>query len=254
MAVSINLSGRVALVTGGGRGIGKAIARRLADAGASVVIASRKLENLEATAAEFAALPGRVVPIACHVGRLDQLGNLVRETEARVGPIDILVNNSATNIGQGPALDVTDEMLDKMVEINVKSALRLIRLTVPGMIARKTGGSIINIASISGLQPQPGGLLYSFTKAGLIMMTRSWAREFGRHNIRVNAIAPGLIQTDFSEYFWKDEAYRKELEATQPIPRIGQPDEIAGAALYLASSDSTFLTGQVIVIDGGELA
>jgi dehydrogenase/reductase SDR family member 4 len=254
MAVSINLSGRVALVTGGGRGIGKAIARRLAEAGARVVIASRKLENLEATAAEFAALPGRVVPIACHVGRLDQLGNLVRETEARVGPIDILVNNSATNIGQGPALDVTDEMLDKMVEINVKSALRLIRLTVPGMIARKTGGSIINIASISGLQPQPGGLLYSFTKAGLIMMTRSWAREFGRHNIRVNAIAPGLIQTDFSEYFWKDEAYRKELEATQPIPRIGQPDEIAGAALYLASSDSTFLTGQVIVIDGGELA
>jgi dehydrogenase/reductase SDR family protein 4 len=254
MAVSINLSGRVALVTGGGRGIGKAIARRLADAGASVVIASRKLENLEATAAEFAALPGRVVPIACHVGRLDQLENLVRETEARVGPIDILVNNSATNIGQGPALDVTDEMLDKMVEINVKSALRLIRLTVPGMIARKTGGSIINIASISGLQPQPGGLLYSFTKAGLIMMTRSWAREFGRHDIRVNAIAPGLIQTDFSEYFWKDEAYRKELEATQPIPRIGQPDEIAGAALYLASSDSTFLTGQVIVIDGGELA
>jgi dehydrogenase/reductase SDR family member 4 len=254
MAVSINLSGRVALVTGGGRGIGKAIARRLAEAGASVVIASRKLENLEATAAEFAALPGRVVPIACHVGRLDQLENLVRETEARVGPIDILVNNSATNIGQGPALDVTDEMLDKMVEINVKSALRLIRLTVPGMIARKTGGSIINIASISGLQPQPGGLLYSFTKAGLIMMTRSWAREFGRHNIRVNAIAPGLIQTDFSEYFWKDEAYRKELEATQPIPRIGQPDEIAGAALYLASSDSTFLTGQVIVIDGGETA
>jgi dehydrogenase/reductase SDR family protein 4 len=254
MAVSINLSGRVALVTGGGRGIGKAIARRLAEAGASVVIASRKLENLEATAAEFAALPGRVVPIACHVGRLDQLGNLVRETEARVGPIDILVNNSATNIGQGPALDVTDEMLDKMVEINVKSALRLIRLTVPGMIARKTGGSIINIASISGLQPQPGGLLYSFTKAGLIMMTRSWAREFGRHDIRVNAIAPGLIQTDFSEYFWKDEAYRKELEATQPIPRIGQPDEIAGAALYLASSDSSFLTGQVIVIDGGELA
>jgi dehydrogenase/reductase SDR family member 4 len=254
MAVSINLSGRVALVTGGGRGIGKAIARRLADAGASVVIASRKLENLEATAAEFAALPGRVVPIACHVGRLDQLENLVRETEARVGPIDILVNNSATNIGQGPALDVTDEMLDKMVEINVKSALRLIRLTVPGMIARKTGGSIINIASISGLQPQPGGLLYSFTKAGLIMMTRSWAREFGRHDIRVNAIAPGLIQTDFSEYFWKDEAYRKELEATQPIPRIGQPDEIAGAALYLASSDSSFLTGQVIVIDGGETA
>jgi NAD(P)-dependent dehydrogenase (short-subunit alcohol dehydrogenase family) len=254
MAVSVSLNGRVALVTGGGRGIGKAIAKRLAEAGASVVIASRKLENLEAATAEFASLPGRVVPIACHVGRLDQLENLVRETEARLGPIDVLVNNSATNIGQGPALDVTDEMLDKMVEINVKSALRLVRLTVPRMIQRKSAGSIINIASISGLQPQPGGLLYSFTKAGLIMMTRSWAREFGRHGIRVNAIAPGLIQTDFSEYFWKDEEYRKELEATQPIPRIGQPDEIAGAALYLASDDSSFMTGQVIVIDGGEIA
>jgi NAD(P)-dependent dehydrogenase (short-subunit alcohol dehydrogenase family) len=144
-------------------------------------------------------------------------------------------------------------MLDKMVEVNVKSALRLVRLTVPKMIERKRG-SIINIASISGLQPQPGGLLYSFTKAGLIMMTRSWAREFGRHGIRVNAICPGLIQTDFSEYFWKDPEYRAELEATQPIPRIGQPGEIAGAALYLASDDSSFMTGQVMVIDGGETA
>jgi len=253
MAHSISLSGRVALVTGGGRGIGKAIARRLAEAGAGVVIASRKMENLEATAAEFASLPGRVVPIACHVGRLDNLENLVRQTESRLGPVDILVNNSATNIGQGPALDVTDEMLDKMVEINVKSALRLVRLTVPKMIERKRG-SIINIASISGLQPQPGGLLYSFTKAGLIMMTRSWAREFGRHGIRVNAICPGLIQTDFSEYFWKDPQARAEIEATQPIPRIGQPDEIAGAALYLASDDASFMTGQVMVMDGGETA
>src|SRR5262245_39001581 len=117
MSVSISLSGKVALVTGGGRGIGKAIAKHLADAGASVVIASRKLQNLEATASEFASLPGSVVPIECHVGRLDQLQNLVRETESRLGPVDILVNNSATNIGQGPTLDVTDEMLDKMVEI-----------------------------------------------------------------------------------------------------------------------------------------
>ena len=253
MAHSISLSGRVALVTGGGRGIGKAIAKRLAEAGADVVIASRKMENLEATAAEFASLPGRLVPIACHVGRLDNIEKLVRETESRLGPVDILVNNSATNIGQGPALDVTDEMLDKMVEVNVKSALRLVRLTVPKMIERQRG-SIINIASISGLQPQPGGLLYSFTKAGLIMMTRSWAREFGRHGIRVNAIAPGLIQTDFSEYFWKDPETRAEIEATQPIPRIGQPHEIAGTALYLASDDSSFVTGQVIVIDGGETA
>src|SRR5439155_5362397 len=142
-------------------------------------------------------------------------------------------------------LDVTDEMLDKMVEVNVKSALRLVRLTVPRMIERKTGGSVINIASIAGLQPQPGGLLYSLTKAGLIMMTRSWAREFGPHGVRVNAIAPGLIQTDFSAYFWQDEQYRSHVESTQPIPRIGQPDEISTAAVYLASDEASFVTGQV---------
>ena len=254
MSTSISLTGKTAIVTGGGRGIGKAIARRLVEAGANVVIASRKMENLQATAAEFAGLPGKTVPIACHVGRLDQLENLVRETESRVGPADILVNNSATNIGQGPSLDVTDEMLDKMVEINVKSALRLVRLTVPKMIASKRGGSIINIVSIAGLQPQPESLLYSFTKAGLIMMTRSWAREFGPHGVRVNAIAPGLVQTDFSAYFWQDDKHRAHIENTQPIRRIGQPDEIGFAALYLASDEASFVTGQVFVIDGGATA
>lgn len=254
MSATISLIGKVAIVTGGGRGIGKAIARRLAEAGAGVVIASRKLEILQATAAEFADLPGKVVPIACHVGRHDQLEILVRETESKLGPVDILVNNSATNIGQGPSLAVTDEMLDKMIEINIKSALRLVRLTVPKMIERKRGGSVINIASIAGLQPQPGGLLYSFTKAGLIMMTKSWAREFGPDGVRVNAIAPGLIQTDFSEHFWKNEPYRTQLESTQPIRRIGQPHEIAHAALYLASDESSFVTGQVFVVDGGATA
>ena len=115
---------------------------------------------------------------------------------------------------------------------------------------RKTG-SVINIVSIAGLRPQPGGLLYSFTKAGLIMMTRNWAQEFSPHGVRVNAIAPGLIQTDFSEFFWKDEQYRRRIEKTQPIPRIGRPEEIGGIALYLASSEASFVTGQVFVIDGG---
>jgi len=250
----INLKGKVAVVTGGGRGIGKAITQRLAAAGANVVIASRKMENLEATAREFSSLEGKITPISCHVGQKEAIEQLLKQTEEQVGPVDILVNNSATNIGQGPALAVTDEMLDKMVEVNIKSALRLLRLIVPRMIERKSGGSIINIASIAGLRPQPGGLLYSFTKAGLLMMTRSWAQEFGPYNIRVNAIAPGLIQTDFSEFFWKDENRRQLYEKGSPLQRIGKAEEIGGLALYLASDEASFVTGQVLVADGGVTA
>jgi dehydrogenase/reductase SDR family member 4 len=254
MSRAIDLSGKVALVTGGGRGIGKAIAGRLADAGANVVIASRKKDNLDASASDLARLPGKVVPIACHLGRRDQVEALVKQTEATLGPVDILVNNSATNVGQGPSLEVTDDMLDKMIEINIKAALRLVRLIVPRMIERKAGGSIINVSSISGLRPQPMGLLYSFTKAGLIMMTRSWAREFGTDGIRVNAIAPGLIQTDFSAYFWEDEARRQSFLNEQPIARLGQPKDIGGLALFLASDEASFITGQVFVVDGGATA
>lgn len=250
MGAGFDLTGKTALVTGGGRGIGRAIAERLAGAGANVVIASRKLDHLQRAAAE---MPGNVVPVQCHVGRPAELEHLIAETERNFGPVDILVNNSATNIGQGPSLKLTDEALLKTMEINVLAAHRLVKLTVPGMIERG-GGSVINIASIAGLRPQFESLAYSFTKAGLIMMTRVWAMEFGRHNVRVNAICPGLIQTDFSEYFWKNEDFVRRLEETQPLPRVGRPEEIGGIALYLASDDASFVTGQCFVIDGGATA
>lgn len=255
MSVSISLAGRTALVTGGGRGIGRGITAALAAAGASVVIASRKRDVLDATAAALAHLPGRIVPMVCHVGKKDDLERVVANTESQVGPIDILVNNSATNIGQNDdILALTDEMLVKMVEVNVLAAFRLVNLVAPRMIARGAQGSIINIASISGLKPQPGGMLYSFTKAGLIMMTRSWARELGPKGIRVNAICPGLIQTDFSEYYWKDPERAKELAGDQPLHHLGQPEEVASAALYLASDQASFVTGHVMVVDGGATA
>jgi len=253
MALTLSLAGKVAIVTGGGRGIGKAITERLVEAGANVAIASRKLDVLEQTATELAHHPGRVLPVACNVGRAEDLERLVDTVEKQLGPVDALVNNSATNIGQGPSLNVEASMLDKMVDVNVKSSLRLVHRVLPGMIA-KGGGAILNIVSISGLQPQAGGLLYSFTKAGLIMLTRSWAREFGPRGVRVNAIAPGLIQTDFSEYYWKHPERLKELVGEQPIQRIGQPRDIGFAAAWLVSDEAAFVTGQVVVIDGGVTA
>lgn len=248
--MGFSLEGKVALVTGGGRGIGKEIARRFAEAGADVVIASRKLENLERAADEFSALPGRVRPVRCHIGRADQVDAAVAAAEDAFGTVDIMVNNGATNIQQGPSLEVTDAAVMKMVEINVLSAVRFLRRTVPAMIA-KGCGSVINIASIAGLRPQREGLLYSFTKAGLIMMTRTWADEWGRHGVRVNAIAPGLVRTDFSSYFWKRLDDGAGYPQGQPIQRLGETKDIGGMALYLASDESSWVTGQVMVIDGG---
>ncbi len=168
------------------------------------------------------------------------------------GRIDILVNNAGTNVAQLPCLNLDERMFDKMVEINLKSAFLLTQLVAPGMCARGAG-SIINISSISGIRPQHEGLLYSMTKAALIMLTQSYALELGPKGVRVNAIAPGLIQTVLGEYYWKDDARRQKVIEQQPIRHLGQPAEIAEMAALLASDQSSFITGQTMVVDGGRL-
>lgn len=238
---------KVALVTGASRGIGKAIALAFAREGAKVVICGRKLETLR----EVAALaPGSIFAAVCHVGRAADLQQLVDSTTAQFGRIDVVVNNAATNIAQVPVLTATDSQFEKMVDVNLRSAFRLIQAVAPGMCERGSG-SIINIASIAGLQPQYEGMLYSMTKAALIMMTKSYALELGPKGVRVNAIAPGLIKTVLSEYYWKDPAAESQALAQQPVKRLGEPEEIAEIAVMLASGRSSYVTGQTIVADGG---
>jgi dehydrogenase/reductase SDR family member 4 len=243
------LKDKIAIVTGASRGIGKSIAETFVREGAKVVVVGRKQETLDPVAKE---LGPNALAVACHVGRLDQIQNLVDVTTKEFGRIDVLVNNAATNIAQGPVLDFDEAQFDKMVEINLKSAFRLMKLIAPGMVSRGSG-SIINIASIAGLRPQYHSMLYSMTKAALIMMTSSYAVELGPSGVRVNGIAPGLIQTVLSEYFWKNEERRDKQLGAQPIKHMGQPIEIAEIALMLASEGSSYMTGQTLVVDGGYL-
>src|SRR5579859_374416 len=243
------LKDKVAFVTGASRGIGKSIAHCFAREGAHVVICGRKQETLEDVAREIGS---QVKPVACHVGKIEHLQSLVESTISEFGRIDVLVNNAATNIAQGSCLEMDDGQFDKMVEVNLKSVFRLIGLVAPGMCARGSG-SIINISSVSGLRPQYHGLLYSMTKAALIMMTKSYALELGPKGVRVNAIAPGLIQTELSAYYWKNDARLSQILRNQPIPHLGRPNEVAEIVLALASARTSFVTGQTIVVDGGAL-
>ena len=244
------LEGKVAIVTGASRGIGRAIAEVFAREGASVAICGRKSETLAEVADSLTGVPGKLVPVACHVGRAADLKQLIDTVHGQFGRVDILVNNAATNIAQEPVLQTDETKFDKMVEINLKSAFRLIQAVAPGMCDRGSG-SIINIASIAGIRPQFHGMLYSMTKAALIMMTKSYALELGPKGVRVNAIAPGLIQTVLSEYYWKGEGKVDEVMSKQPVQHLGQPMEIAEVALLLASDRGSYITGQAIVVDGG---
>ncbi len=243
------LKDKVAIVTGASRGIGRSIAEVFAREGARVVICGRKQETLDQVAAEIGPA---VKPVACHVGKPADIEAMVAATMKEFGRIDVLVNNAATNIAQGPVLEMDEGQFDKMVEVNLKSTFRLMKLIAPGMCERGSG-SIVNIASIAGLKPQFHGMLYSMTKAALIMMTQSYAVELGPKGVRVNAIAPGLIQTVLSEYYWKDPGRLDKQVGHQPVRHLGQPVEIAEIALMLASGRSSYMTGQTIVVDGGYL-
>jgi len=246
-----SLEGRVALVTGGSRGIGRAIALAFADAGADVAISGRKLPDLESVADEIGKKGVKSMAVASHIARGEESKALVDKVKGEWGKIDILVNNAGTNPYYGPLLEAEEWAWDATMNVNLKGPF-LLSQRVAGMMKEQGGGSIINMASIMGMVPSEIGF-YSVTKAGLIMLTKVLAREWGQYKIRVNAIAPGVVKTRLSEALWKDPVKGEEAAKSKALGYIGVPEDIAGAALFLASDASSYVTGEVIVVDGGEL-
>jgi NAD(P)-dependent dehydrogenase (short-subunit alcohol dehydrogenase family) len=245
-----DLTGKTAIVTGSSRGIGRAIAETFAEAGARVVISSRKAAACAEVAAAIAAKGGTAAPIPCHIGEQKQLENLVAETRARFGTIDILVCNAGINPYYGPIAEIPDQTFDRIMAANVRSSIRLAALVLPEMAARGDG-AVILMSSIAGLRASNGLGAYAISKAADMALVRSLALEWGRHNIRVNCIAPGIIKTDFARALWEDEALITRRLAATPLGRIGEPEDVAGTALLLASPAGRHITGQTIVIDGG---
>ena len=245
-----DLTGKVALVTGATRGIGKAIALEMARSGAKVAVCSRKAEACDAVRAEFEKEGLEVLSQPCNVSRKEDLKAIVDATLKRWGRIDIAVANAAANPYYGPLAEIPDEVFDKIFANNVKSVLWLANLTIPGM-AERGGGSFISIGSIGGLRANTVIGAYGISKAADHHLVRNLAAEWGPKNVRVNAIAPGLIKTDFARALWEDDKRRAEREARTPLRRLGEPHEIAGIAVFLASEAASFITGQTIIADGG---
>jgi NAD(P)-dependent dehydrogenase (short-subunit alcohol dehydrogenase family) len=247
-----DLTGKVALVTGSTKGIGEAIVHRLAEHGAKVVVSSRKADACEKVAADINKERGKevAVPIPCNINYKEQLEQLVAQTRAKWAKIDILVCNAALNPYYGSSMDIPDDAFDKIMGANIRSNHWLSQLVIPEMKERKDG-SIIIVSSIGGLRGSPVIGAYCISKAADMQLARNIAVEYGPHNIRANCIAPGLIKTDFAKALWENPETLKRSTAGAPLRRIGEPDEIAGAAVFLASKAGSFTTGQVIVCDGG---
>jgi NAD(P)-dependent dehydrogenase (short-subunit alcohol dehydrogenase family) len=250
MSTLFDLDGQVAIVTGASKGIGRAIAQRLAQHGAKVVVSSRKQEGCDEVVAAITAQGGEAFTKTCNIGRKEELQALVDATLERYGRIDTLVCNAAVNPHFGPSITLSDDAWDRVMDYNVRSNFWLSNMVLPGMAARG-GGSIIIVSSIGGLRGSTSLGVYAISKAADMQLARNLACEWGPKNIRINCIAPGLIRTDFARALWENPALEKKRSAATPLKRIGEPDEIAGAAVFLASPAGSFMTGQTMVIDGG---
>jgi len=245
-----DLSGRVAVITGSTKGIGRAIAEALAAHGARVVISSRKADACEGVAAEIVGAGGEAIAVPCNISRREDLQALVDRSLSEWGRIDVLVCNAAVNPYFGPMAEVTDDVYDKTMDTNVKQNLWLCNMVIPQMAERKDGAVII-VSSIGGLKGHDKLGLYGLSKAADFQLARNLAVEWGRANVRVNCIAPGLVRTDMARALWQDPATYAQAIESYPLGRIGEPIDIAGGAVFLASAAGRFVTGQTLVMDGG---
>lgn len=248
MSDQFSLEGHNAIITGSTRGIGLAMAKSFLDAGATVTLCGRKQEGVDGALAELSTSSDRVCGLVAHVGQSESLAALVEAARQRFGTVDVLVNNAGTNPYFGPILDSQEAAWDKTLDVNLKGPYILSKLVAKQMT---DGGSIINVASIAGLTAFVNQGIYSISKAGLIMLTKVMARELGQQKIRVNAICPGLIKTRLSEAMWSDPKLEKRITSLKALGRIGETEELTGAAIYFASAASSFTTGAVLQVDGG---
>jgi NAD(P)-dependent dehydrogenase (short-subunit alcohol dehydrogenase family) len=247
-----SLNGKVALITGGSRGIGKATALGFARAGADVAIASRTLPDLELVAAEIRSLGRKALPVAAHVGKLEQIQSLVQTVHKEFGRIDILINNAGTSPALSPMLEIEERLWDSIMNLNLKGLVFLSQAVA--RVMKEHGGAIINVASVDGYMHEPNIGVYSISKAAVVQATKIMAEEWAKYNIRVNAVAPGHIHTRLGDSIFEAmPEYKKVFLDRVPMKRMGDPDEIVGAMIYLASDASSYVTGTTVIVDGGTL-